>query len=506
MDFNKFEKTDIDIAEWEFEFQQRNEHPILTADFWCRALCYKFVKEINLPVKPYDYLFTDSSKGYVKTAQKKITIEAIKKAVYEDKIYPDYIYGQTIKRVNELESTSKFILERLESEMSDQALLELWKKFDEAFVTLIPWYWIPYYPIELNLLSDKVKKGLTKYRDEIEKITDFNNALILLVSATDKLGFIEEQKSFFELVKLAVEDKVFSKNNIFNQKAEEHLRNYAWMNTFLLLPIEPLNLDKLIQRIKKSLEEKSIETFVLQKQKKIKDIEILEKILQIVAEDKELLSAIETTKKIGWVLTWSVETSLHTLSNLQPFFKSIAKHVKVDYSQWIHLTSDDIVQILSGNRNVKDLALEEREKGHIFMMEKGIPKMAIGEEGKFLSEWLDKNLNKVEENITEFKGQPASPGHVTGKARVILLAKDSHDLKEGEILVCAMTSPDYVPAMKRSLAIITDEGGLLCHAAIMSREFNKPCVIATKIATKVLKDGDTVEVDAGKGIVKILKK
>jgi pyruvate,water dikinase len=69
-----------------------------------------------------------------------------------------------------------------------------------------------------------------------------------------------------------------------------------------------------------------------------------------------------------------------------------------------------------------------------------------------------------------------------------------------------MTSPDYVPAMKRAKAIITDEGGLLSHAAIMSREFGKPCIIGTKIATKILKDGMMVEVDADKGIVRIINK
>ncbi|GAG17127.1 unnamed protein product, partial [marine sediment metagenome] len=73
------------------------------------------------------------------------------------------------------------------------------------------------------------------------------------------------------------------------------------------------------------------------------------------------------------------------------------------------------------------------------------------------------------------------------------------------ILVTNMTTPDLMQAIEKVVAIVTDEGGILCHAAIVSREFGIPCVIATKIATKVLKDGDLVEVDADKGIVKIIK-
>ena len=68
-----------------------------------------------------------------------------------------------------------------------------------------------------------------------------------------------------------------------------------------------------------------------------------------------------------------------------------------------------------------------------------------------------------------------------------------------------MTRPEFVPLMKRSLAVITDEGGITCHAAIVSRELKIPCVIGTKIATRKLKDGDMVEVDATNGIVRVVE-
>ena len=81
---------------------------------------------------------------------------------------------------------------------------------------------------------------------------------------------------------------------------------------------------------------------------------------------------------------------------------------------------------------------------------------------------------------------------------------DTSMLQKGEILVTSMTTPEYIVAMEKSAAIITDEGGVLCHAAIVSREMNIPCVIGTKIATKVLKTGDLIEVDANNGLIKIL--
>ena len=67
-----------------------------------------------------------------------------------------------------------------------------------------------------------------------------------------------------------------------------------------------------------------------------------------------------------------------------------------------------------------------------------------------------------------------------------------------------MTTPDYVMAMEKSAAIITNDGGLTCHAAIISREMGIPCIVGTNMATKALKDGDLVEVDANKGVVRKL--
>ena len=76
--------------------------------------------------------------------------------------------------------------------------------------------------------------------------------------------------------------------------------------------------------------------------------------------------------------------------------------------------------------------------------------------------------------------------------------------EEGEVLVCEMTTPDFLPLMKKAVAVVTDLGGTLSHAAIVARELRIPCVMATQHATKVLKNGDLVEVDAPLGIVRIL--
>jgi len=79
-------------------------------------------------------------------------------------------------------------------------------------------------------------------------------------------------------------------------------------------------------------------------------------------------------------------------------------------------------------------------------------------------------------------------------------------MQKGDILISIATNPDLVPAMKIAGAIVTDVGGITCHAAIVSRELNIPCVVGTKIATKALHEGDLIDVDATHGIVRIIKK
>ncbi len=112
------------------------------------------------------------------------------------------------------------------------------------------------------------------------------------------------------------------------------------------------------------------------------------------------------------------------------------------------------------------------------------------------------------ENIKQtnlLKGNGVSRGRVVGRVRLLRSRDNMGNVLPGEIIVSPMTTPEFLPAMKRASAFITDEGGLLSHAAIVARELNKPCIVGTKFATKILKDGDLVEVNADKGIVKILK-
>ncbi len=118
----------------------------------------------------------------------------------------------------------------------------------------------------------------------------------------------------------------------------------------------------------------------------------------------------------------------------------------------------------------------------------------------------NKRMSKADENFKSaetpvLRGAAASPGIGSGTVRILKSPKEIGKVAEGDVLVAPMTSPDYVPAMKRAVAIVTNEGGLTSHAAIVSRELGVPCVVGTKEATAKLRDGDMVTVDGAKGLV-----
>ena len=118
---------------------------------------------------------------------------------------------------------------------------------------------------------------------------------------------------------------------------------------------------------------------------------------------------------------------------------------------------------------------------------------------------LKPKKEKISSEISQIKGNIAYKGKVKGKVEVIANIDQLSKFRKGKILVTPMTTPDFIVAIEKAKAIVTDEGGVGCHAAIISREFKIPCIMGTKIATQVLKDGDLVEVDANRGIVRILK-
>lgn len=160
-------------------------------------------------------------------------------------------------------------------------------------------------------------------------------------------------------------------------------------------------------------------------------------------------------------------------------------------------------EIISLDLNPKTLAL--RQKRYVLELIKGKLRLLVGKKAETFARNFMKSVKKIiDTTATEFKGMPAYPGQVSGKVVLVVHDKDLANVHNGDILVSPMTRTSFISAMKKAGAFVTDEGGITCHAAIVARELKKPCVVGTKIASKVLKNGTKVAVDANSGLVKII--
>ncbi|OGY51335.1 MAG: hypothetical protein A3J59_02615 [Candidatus Buchananbacteria bacterium RIFCSPHIGHO2_02_FULL_56_16] len=182
----------------------------------------------------------------------------------------------------------------------------------------------------------------------------------------------------------------------------------------------------------------------------------------------------------------------------------IARRLGLNHQQVRHLTEAELTGALCSSIQLKASALERRVAYCVFHFTAEQTLLFEGQRAR--DEFSVVQEEAIVASINEVSGTCAHPGVVEGSVMQVLKAEDGDNFRRGNILVAYMTDISVVPAMRRASAIVTDVGGVTCHASIIAREFGIPCVIGTRIATKVLRNGYTVKVNADAGLVTILSR
>lgn len=233
-------------------------------------------------------------------------------------------------------------------------------------------------------------------------------------------------------------------------------------------------------------------------------------ISSLAREKNELLkrlnlpeSALEIFRIAEFLAAWHDERKEYTLQAIYYMERAayeLADRFGIDRSTIKYLNHEKInLKTLKAGTTRRLLA--ESAKECMFYTTNSSTRQLTPDEMQRVKEWLKQTEH---DSVSELKGMGASPGTASGIVRVCKGLAALKNVQEGDILVASMTRPEFVPAMKKAAAIVTDEGGITCHAAILSRELGVPCVIGTRLATKILKDGMNVEVDGSAGTVKII--
>lgn len=185
-----------------------------------------------------------------------------------------------------------------------------------------------------------------------------------------------------------------------------------------------------------------------------------------------------------------------------------SKELRLTYKEMSNMTKQELLSALNGNMVVEKEELTRRSGAELYLHLEGKDFIWWGNEARQKKLEI---LGAVDFNkLKEIKGEVGNTGIARGKAYVFYwsddVSKKIHKMPRGSILVAPQTHPTYMPAIRLAKALVCDEGGVTGHAAIVSRELKKPCVIGLHIATKVINMGDEIEVDANNGIVRILKR
>jgi len=191
-----------------------------------------------------------------------------------------------------------------------------------------------------------------------------------------------------------------------------------------------------------------------------------------------------------------------SLEYVRRFATARAGEYGLTRDEFLAMTREEFDVVSSGGSIPDKALLKER---HVFSLVIVVHGRVVGVlHGAAARSLAERTVHKIHD-VSTLKGATAFPGIVTGRVAMVKNPGAISVLPSGSVLVTGMTRPDYIHLFKSAAAVVTDAGGVLSHAAITARELKIPTVIGTEVATKVLHDGDLVEVDAIRGIVKILK-
>lgn len=287
----------------------------------------------------------------------------------------------------------------------------------------------------------------------------------------------------------------------FATKLNIYLEKYDFMDMQYYAG-RPLLAEELFARIKEVIDDAKARITQIEQ-----DRRDLEKKFRKVSDElkltPELHSLVRSVQEIHYLRQYRADALFKAGRDIMPLLTTISKRLNTNYDSVIMLANDEILtSIIKGELTVDKSTMKARQEGYAILWID--QKRSIVTGGKFTKEL---NLFPAKKKETrEFQGNIASRGIYQGRVTIVTRHEEIDKVQPGDVLVSPMTDPYFVPAMVRAGAIITDEGGILSHAAIISREFGIPCIVGTGIATSVLINGVKVQVDASgeKGVVRII--
>lgn len=366
--------------------------------------------------------------------------------------------------------------------VSNAELARLFLRHFENIKYLHHWLWSMEFLNES--LSQTIRSLIEKYYPQWTQ-TQIDEFLMNSIHSSKKQFFQKEQEEILHLTRL--------NKSALNQLYEK----YRWLKMHFI-DSYPYTITEYRDKVndifshKKELREK-----LRERQELTRKASILTRLIR----DEHLKEQLLLMQELSWLKTYRIDVYTYVFYLTLNIREEIIRRMQCNLKLFLRHTKHEIVESLRGNQ----VSLEELNARKIYgiIMVNGQLTMIKGNAVHKIKHAISEET--LSNKLKDIKGTIAYKGVVRGKARVLFTSREIKRVKKGDILVCNLTNPDYNPVFKKIAGIVTDEGGILCHSAIMAREFKIPCIIGTKIATRVIRDGDMIEINAHNGTVKIIK-
>lgn len=435
-------------------------------------------------------VFRDNQKTeyYVDNIQHKKYVSGLYRLLKNDKFVKEFHNKAQIKLERILNDT-KIKFNKDFSKLSNDQLLNFYTSF--ILPNLEQFYIRMWTVFNINEpLADVIRLELEKkFRDS----TIVDNYLLKLSSPLVPNDVLNER---IDLLKLA-----FKKNKVSNAQykilVEKHTKKYQHIpmfdfdhdsysfNYFLEQAQKIKNPESELTELNKVFAERKKEVRFITKQ--VKSNKKFSRLIKFLQENVYLRDYRDMVRQ-----KYNLE--------LRKFYTVVGERLGLSIEEVAVLTDDEIIAHLeNGTKFFRD-EITKRAVAYLLIQKGAKVEIYSGREA-LLKAKQELNLKDISD-VKELRGVVGSKGKAKGKVAVVFTNKDLAKFKDGDVMVATMTRQDFVPTIRRSSALVTDEGSVICHAAIIAREFKIPCIVNTKIGTKLFKDGDIVEVDAEKGIIR----
>ena len=390
---------------------------------------------------------------------------------------------------NRLINTAKEIPSNL-TLSSDEKLTIILKKYYQDYLNIFPFVTVPH--------------GIERYFEtKIRELVKDEEMVKILLSPI----YVKDEERD-DALKLAsyVQKKGF--DELFCKSLEEHAHKYCWLSMWSI-DSKPLSLDYFKSEIINILNKikdvnKEIDRIKVEEENAE---ELLDITFKKIKASPLLKGLVNYLQKYIYLRTFRKNSICQSHYYHLPLLNEFAKRLDLTASEIRLLSYEEMILAMEKKIKLGDIKklVRERNNAWAICMWQGKVKVIAG--FKNIIEAAERlNITAISSSMQRtVVGSVASGGTVSGRVKVVRKLLEMNKVNVGDVLVTRMTTPDYVVAMRKAVAIVTDEGGITCHAAIVSREFGIPCIVGTKNATQILNDNDWVEVDAEKGVVRVIE-